>query len=449
MMRTRKRTTQWIGLLSLIAVTLIGSHGASADQANPVKLQQLVDDAKSGDLVKLPPGQYEGPVVIKKKIRLVAEGEALLINRSSKPALRIQADDVQVTGLHVVQESSAEQSAAVLVSASGAKLDGLRIQTRAYGIMLRDANRNDIQRTRIDWVDEPGRPPAKMSEKRNGIDLFNSHDNRIRSNEVSGMNDGIYLESSHRSTVENNRIEHSRYGVHCMYTEGTMVRGNIGAYNVTGAMVMGVKDAEVSGNTFFKQSENVNSQGLLLFDVQTSRIHGNQVEGNRVGLYIEQSQNNELYDNNVLRNFVGIQLLESDGNRFTNNNFIGNVIEAEATDSVNNTLKGNFWDSFRGIDLEGDGLSDIQYGLNPFFQRLTAAVPAFQLFFQSPGMSFLENMFTSDQTEWASDQAPLMHPASNSQAASGNAGSGATLAVSLMLFLISIFIIYYAGVRRT
>lgn len=449
MMRTRKLACLWTGLMSLIAVTFMGSHGVSADQANAAKLQQLVDEAKSGDLVKLPPGQYEGPVVIKKKIRLVADGEALLINRSSKPALRILADDVQVKGLHIMQESSAEQSAAVLVSANGAKLDGLQIQTRAFGIMLRDANRNDIRRTRVGWMDEPGQPPAKMSEKRNGIDLFNSHDNTIRNNDVSGMNDGIYLESSHRTTVENNRIEHSRYGVHCMYTDGTVVRGNIGAYNVTGAMVMGVKDAEVAGNTFYKQSENVNSQGLLLFDVQTSRIHGNQVEGNRVGLYIEQSQQNELYDNNVLRNFVGIQLLESDGNRFTGNNFIGNVIEAEATDSVNNMLKGNFWDSFRGIDLEGDGFSEIRYGLNPFFQRLTSAVPAFQLFFQSPGMSFLESMFTSDQTDWAADEAPLMHPASQGPAASGHAGSGATLAVSLILFLISISIIFYAGVKRT
>src|SRR5690606_32929135 len=105
--------------------------------------------------------------------------------------------------------------------------------------------------------------------------LYESHDARIENNEVFDMKDGIYLEKSHRASVEENRIYRSRYGIHCMYTNGTIVRSNEGEYNVTGAMIMGVRDAVVTDNSFRKQSENVHSQGLLLFDVQTSLIERN------------------------------------------------------------------------------------------------------------------------------------------------------------------------------
>lgn len=66
---------------------------------------------------------------------------------------------------------------------------------------------------------------------------------------------------------------------------------------------MGVDDAVVTGNQFVKQSENVNSQGLLLFDVHTSRVDDNIVEGNRVGFYMEDSSDNVLSNNRVLRNY--------------------------------------------------------------------------------------------------------------------------------------------------
>jgi nitrous oxidase accessory protein len=232
-----------------------------------------------------------------------------------------------------------------------------------------------------------------------------------------------------------------------MYTEGTLVRNNVGTYNVTGGMVMGVTDAVVEGNSFTKQSENVNSQGLLLFDVHTSKIKNNRVEGNRVGIYIEQSSKNDIRDNSVERNFVGIQFLDSEGNKLQANDFIANVINAEATDSPDNQLTGNFWDSFSGIDADGDGRSDIAYVINPFFQQLTHQTPSFQLFFQSPGMQFLETMMQAGRESWTMDDAPLMKPAGE-QAKAGK-HKLYSLLVSLGLLILSMTIIYKTGVKRT
>ncbi|WP_409340597.1 nitrous oxide reductase family maturation protein NosD [Paenibacillus sp. MBLB4367] len=432
----------------VLYMTAATSHAQALAMSPIDKLQDLIDQTKAGQTVRLPAGIYEGTLIINKPLHLLAEQETRIVNTSKNPAVSITADGVKLEGLTITQNAE-EESSAVFVSANEVVLEKLIIYTRSFGILLRDADRNEIIDCRIEWLERPDLPPVKLSEKRNGIDLYHSHENTILQNDITGMNDGIYLESSHKSAVERNRIKNSRYGVHCMYTEETIVRGNTGMFNITGAMVMGVKDAEVSGNSFMKQSESVNSQGLLLFDVQTSRIYDNKVEGNRVGLYIEQSNKNELWNNDVFQNFVGIQLLESEGNRFTANRFIGNVIDAESADSVDNELYGNFWDSFRGIDTDKDGMSDIAYAINPFFQSLTSDTPAYQLFFQSPGMVFLESMMSAGKEEWTTDNAPLMSPDKEEDELSPSSNSvvGVT-AISFLLLAISITTITVTGVKR-
>ncbi|WP_165452179.1 right-handed parallel beta-helix repeat-containing protein [Paenibacillus thalictri] len=411
-------------------------------------LQQLIDGTPAGGTLVLPEGEYEGTAAIRKPLTIRGTSDVRISGGGSdKPVIAIEASGVRLENLQISQMSKAE-TAAVLITAERTVIDSLRIDTRSFGIMLRDSGHNEIVNSVIRWQASPAKAnQAKLSDKRNGIDLFNSHDNRIYGNSISTMNDGIYLENSHRNTVENNRIDHSRYGVHCMYTDGTIVRGNIGSFNVTGAMVMGVKDAIVSGNTFTKQSENVNSQGLLLFDVQTSLIEDNKVEGNRVGFYIEQSQRNEIRHNEVLQNFVGIQLLESEGNRFQENRFTGNVIESEASESSANLFISNIWDSFQGIDTDGDGVSNTAYAMNPFFQKLTSATPAYQLFFHSPGMLFLESMFTAGKEEWTVDKTPLMRSGDKPSAARTQE-TLTMLCAALLLTVSSITTIIYLGVRR-
>ncbi|MFD0711978.1 nitrous oxide reductase family maturation protein NosD [Paenibacillus sp. GCM10027626] len=437
---------------SLFVVCLALQFGiypaSAANQTETANLQHLIDAAASGERLVIPTGSYEGAIIIDKPLTIQAERGARLINRTPDAAVTVQADGVQLQGLEIIQEVKGE-AAAVLVSAADVRLTELSIKTRAFGILLRDAQRNEIRDSKVVWMDEEGRSPVKMSGKRNGIDLFKSHDNVIAGNQVAGMNDAIYVESSDRNEVTGNQVDSSRYGVHLMYTEGTAVRGNFGSFNITGAMVMGVKGAEVTGNTFFKQSESVNSQGLLLFDVQHSLIKDNKVEGNRVGLYVEQSHNNTFIHNAVLRNFIGIQLLESENNHFKSNDFIANVIEAEAVDSTGNELEANFWDAFKGIDVDGDGRSDTTYAINPFFQQLTSRTPAFQLFFQSPGMLFLENMFAEGRDSWATDRAPLMKPALyKPEGADRHGQAGVLFASAVMLLIAGATIIYYAGGRR-
>ena len=413
------------------------------------ELQALIDRTAVGDTLVLPEGSYNGPITISNPITIIGNDSVEITSlEEQSPIIQIDSDQVTLRNLKISQPLAAD-NAALLITGNNAVLDTLTIDTSSYGIVLRDGGQHEISNTTIRWTPASSSKQSKLSDKRNGINLFNSHGNRIHNNRISRMNDGIYLESSNRNIVENNKVDHSRYGIHCMYTNQTIVRGNTGEYNVTGAMIMGVRDAEVRDNRLVKQSENVNSQGLLLFDVQTSRIINNRVEGNRVGLYIEQSHKNEFEHNEVIQNFVGIQFLESNQNQFINNDFVGNVIPAEANESTDNRFERNYWDDFHGIDTDGDGRSDMKFAMNPFFQRLTSVTPAFQLFFQSPGMQFLENMYTAGKEEWTTDKAPLMNPSARELKPAKDNNDPKVWMLGIVLFLGSITIITKMGVKRT
>lgn len=397
---------KWALLALLVVLAMM--HGSSARAEDELMgLQEIVDQANPGATLVLKPGTYQGPVVVNKPltIRTEGEGNVELMNTSRLPALTIDADGITVTGLHIT-DGMVKETPTVLVRGHRAVLNGLYIRTGGDGIAVRDADEGLVTNTTIDWAAEG----VRLADKGNGVDVFNGHRWRFMDNTIRDVHDGIYLENSDDTRVTGNRIERSRYGIHCMYTNRTVIEQNEGSLNVTGAMVMTARQVSVIGNSFSKQSENVNSQGILLYDTHDSILADNTVDGNRVGLYVELSTGNRLENNEVRYNFVGIQLLDSSSNSIAHNRFTGNVADAQARSSEDNRIIENYWDNFRGIDANGDGNSDISYAINPLFQELTKKRPAFQLFFQSPGMVFLEGLYQSDRDRWTTDAAPLMTP---------------------------------------
>ena len=419
----------------LLAAALFGAALPAAPPAaaaeDPRPLQPLVDAAPEGAVLRLESGVYAGPVTIGKRLAIEAaeDGAVTVVGADEAPAVTVAAAGAGLRGLRIGQTGGRDLPA-VLVVSPDVTLDGLDIETEGFGIRLEGADRSVVRASSV----RSSRPPGgRFTERKNGIDLYETNGASIEDNTVVAMYDAIYIENSDDVRITGNTVESSRYGIHVMYSDRTVIAGNTGRMNVTGAMVMTADGALIEGNHFEKQSENVNSQGILLFAARHSIVRGNTVSGNRVGLYVESSSDNRIEDNGITDNFMGLQLIDSEGNVITGNRWIGNVADAGAQRSGANRIERNFWDAFSGVDADGDGASDLPYAVNPFFLSLTERRPVFQLLFQSPGMKFLEGLYSADRSGWAADAAPLMKPARVPEGADKEPGRAAGLAGAALL----------------
>ncbi|WP_245363394.1 right-handed parallel beta-helix repeat-containing protein [Cohnella thailandensis] len=448
--RGARSSRLWIALIIALAfLTGTDLSRAFSSSTEGVLLQPLIDATPQGETLLLDKGQtYVGPAIIAKEITIRSEGEATVTNDSEEPVITILADGVVLQDFIVRNLNKDPKKPAILVQSDRNRLERLRIVAQGGGIYLRDANDNEIRGSRIEGANSANRKEA-FSKRGNGIDLHGSSRNLIEDNTIIHMHDGVYVESSNAATVRNNYASDSRYGFHFMFSGQPVLEENIGEGNVTGGMVMGVEGAIVHDNRFDKQTENVNSQGILLFDVHRSEISGNRVDGNRVGLYIENSTENILSDNEVSRNFIGMQMIQSDTNSFRNSAFVGNVIQAQSTESVDNELRGNYWEDIEGLDTNGDGYSDMTYEIDPFFLQVTKDIDAFQVFFQSPGMPFLAQMFQADTSNWLKDLAPKMEPPDWYDIAEVSDNRWFPLTLGVLLLILSITIIYRWGYRKS
>ncbi|MFX3649787.1 MAG: nitrous oxide reductase family maturation protein NosD [Paenibacillus sp.] len=444
------RISGLIFLIGMMFVLLSVPHSkamAVSGERDLIPLQPIIDRYAPGDVIQLASGRYSGPLTIDKELTIQGGPSVTVVNAEPVSAITIRSDGVKLNEF-TIEHNANEQTAAIQVEGRNSELTDLHVRTQAYGMIIRNSGQATIQRNMITWV---GADSATSSQKGNGIDLYNAHDSYIEGNEITGMRDGIYLENSHKSIVQNNKLLHTRYGIHCMYIDGSSVMDNTGEGNMTGAMIMGVKNTVISGNSFRKQSTHVHSQGILLYDVHQSSVHNNIVEGNRVGMNIAESSGNEIRGNAVLRNYIGIQLVLAEANEFTGNQLVSNVIEASALDSPNNVMMKNYWDSFQGLDLNQDGISEISYAINPFYEQLVSRNSAYQLFFQSPGMVFLSDLFTEGREQWTTDMSPRMSIDTGSDLhmpvdiATGNS---VVWIIGLVLLAIATFIIIYMGVLR-
>ncbi|MGD8192167.1 right-handed parallel beta-helix repeat-containing protein [Brevibacillus ginsengisoli] len=436
-------------VLLLVVFILASFHEtALAKGQSSNNLQQLIDRTPSGGTLNIPPGIYQAPIMITKPIKLKGE-RATIAHDGKGPALTVKSDQVYLEGIHIQAAHLSKKDPTILIQGKHNTLQQITIETSGSGIFLRQSQDNQIKQVVIRGLWDGTNEQSRLSQRGNGIDLLESHRNEISNCQISSMHDGIYLESSDDNRVVDNQVNRSRYGYHFMYSARPILEGNRGDQNVTGAMVMGADNATVVHNQFRKQSENVNSQGLLLFEVNHSLIRDNVMDGNRVGIYVEKSSDNKLVKNQVVRNFIGLQMKGSANNQIVQNDWLANVTQVESMDSSSNQVNHNYWDDFQGLSLSGTNESDLPYHISPFFLKLATRNPAYQMFFHAPGTVFLEGLLYTDQSQGMTDPAPLMKP-STAGMTDNDKGQTVTYSVFVsMLLFVSSCVLYLLFGRKT
>ena len=109
------------------------------------------------------------------------------------------------------------------------------------------------------------------------------------------------------------------------------------------------------------------SSGLVLDGAKSCAVEGNTVLGNARGIVVEGASPGTIVASNVFED--NAQSVAGAGKR-------------RASDGPR--ARGNYWDDYKGYDLDGDGIGDAPYRRSRGFSTLVVKEPLLGVFFGSP-----------------------------------------------------------------
>jgi nitrous oxidase accessory protein len=367
--------------------------------------------ARPGARVVVKAGVYREPViVVDRALTIAGEPGAVIDGDGSHQLMTVTADDVTIRGLELrhVATSYVEDRAAIKVQdATNCVIEDNRIEDAFFGIYLARVDRCRVTRNRLHAI------KGRESASGNGIHLWTSNHVTITDNVITGHRDGIYLEFVHESDVEGNVSEANlRYGMHFMYSDDCRYVANTFRRNGSGVAVMYTKRVTMTDNRF-EDNWGAASYGLLLKEILEPVLIGNHFTRNTVGLLVDGATRLRAEHNEFADNGWALKLLASaqDG-RFTRNDFTGNTFDV-ATNSRETTTSfaGNYWDDYRGYDLDRDGTGDVPHHPVRLFSLLVAQNEPVLITLRSPFVALLdlaERVLPSLTPETLVDASPSM-----------------------------------------
>jgi nitrous oxidase accessory protein len=346
-----------MGLVSVLALArlVVGPGGEYRTIAEALLA------ARPGDTIEIRAGTYREPrLLIDRPVTIVGRDQPLIQGAGDHTILEVRADGVVIEGLtlrHVRPAGTEDRAAIRLEGVRGCRVTRNRIEDAFFGIYAAKAADCLIADNRVIG---PGRVEA---ESGNAIHLWSSQGMTVERNEVTGHRDGLYLEFVTGSRLSANSSHgNRRYGLHFMFSDSCAYDRNVFRRNGAGVAVMYTRRVTMTDN-LFADNQGPTAYGLLLKDIDDSWVAGNRFDRNTVGLYLEGSNRQRVSDNRFTANGWAVRVLANAlDNEFSGNSFVGNAFDV-ATNSRTATsrFRGNFWDRYRGFDLDGDGRGDVPH----------------------------------------------------------------------------------------
>jgi nitrous oxidase accessory protein len=383
-------------ILALLA-TWIATSGASGEVyrigAEDSDLQATIASARPGDVIELSEGTWQGPIRIEVPLILRGRGRGSVIDGAGKGRVVVVASaGVRVEGLQVRNSGSdvGASDACIYVEpqATGAVVRDNELRECAFGIWV-----HETDGAQIVGNDVESRQELRVTDRGNGLHLFNASNLVVRGNRVRNARDGIYVSATEDSLIEHNVAEQLRFGIHYMYSYSNTIRGNVTNDNVIGIALMESRNLLVEDNRAARNTRN----GLLFRDVQDSRILRNRLEKNGNGMFFFSSTENVILDNQILGNEMGLKVWAgSRRNRVEGNVLRGNreqVFYVGAEDQLwGETGRGNHWGDYLGWDQDGDGIGDRPHRVDSFTAGLLYRYPSAALLLRSPALEALAHL---------------------------------------------------------
>ena len=198
-----------------------------------------------------------------------------------------------------------------------------------------------------------------------GITIMYGNNNTILNSSLDNTYHGILvITNSFDNVISGNIMKNCYYGITLYYDNNTIISRNVIEKSYWGIYISSVYNTTVSENIV---SDN-NDIGILISNCNNSEISKNSVENNNKGIYLSSSKEN-VVSRNIIRNNKehGVYISEnidpspSTQNLFFQNSFLNNSVHAydDGIDNYwNNSIIGNYWDNYTGIDSNDDGIGD-------------------------------------------------------------------------------------------
>ncbi|QGX98377.1 nitrous oxide reductase family maturation protein NosD [Roseovarius faecimaris] len=357
----------------------------------PGGLTAALAEAQDGDVLRLEPGAYAGPIVLDRSLTLDGGGAAHIDGGGNGSVITVTAEDVTVQGLTITgsgdDHETIDSGVQLTKTAHGAVVRDNILRGNLYGIDIHGARNSTVENNIIE-----GQQHDKMNRRGNGVYVWNAPGAVVTGNDIRWGRDGIFVNSSKKNSFTRNRFRDLRFGVHYMYANQSEVSDNISIGNHLGYAVMYSTRVTVTGNL----SVDDRDHGVMLNYTNDSVITGNLVRGGGTEkcAFLYNSHKNRFENNRFEACEIGIHFTAgSDRNRIVGNAFIGNQTQVKYVstkwDEWSEDGRGNYWSDFVAYDLNGDGLADTPYRPNDAMDHVLWTQPSAKLLLGSPAVQLV------------------------------------------------------------
>lgn len=400
----RARTVVFVGLVAACGWLLAAWRQAALAAEKPSQAPQLVvcpncrlrklgealAAAAPGARVIVQAGLYaEGTVTVNKPVEITGQGYPVIDGLGRGDVIRVTANDVTIRALWVRNSGSSAMGDPAAIKAVGVSrclIEDNRVSDSLFGIRLDKGSDCVVRHNEL----RGGATSASYSG--NAIHLWNSQRVVVEGNRARGWRDGLYFEFTRGLRVQGNLSENNlRYGLHTMYSSDNRYRQNVLRANQGGVVLMYSRQLTVLDNRS-ERHWGAACYGALLKDLDASRFEHNRFAGNSVALVADNANGNVVAANDFVQNGFALRILASSSdNRFSGNAFAANAFDVITNGTrSDNLFAANYWDRYRGYDLDHDGIGDVPYYPVSLFALLLGEYPQAILLLRSPLVSLLD-----------------------------------------------------------
>ena len=358
-------------------------------------LQDAIDNAEKGSILKLPKGVYKGSITINKPLTIIGKEDGVIIDGEQEGTV-ITITSPFVTLKNLIVQGSGERhdrlDAAIKMSNSRqSEISDCTIRDSLFGIDISMTNNSIISNNYITSKDLP------LGLRGDGLRLWYSNDNIVSKNRIIKSRDMVVW-YSHGNQILDNYGEQNRYSLHFMYAGKNIVKNNNYKLNSVGIFFMYSQDTIAQGNTI-QSSLGATGMGIGLKDVSNFTLKDNTIIYCAQGLYIDRSPfepdtNNWIEDNKILYNAEAMHFHSiSENNIIKGNKILGNiediVNDSRGSKTNENEIVGNFWDNYEGFDKNNDNIGDTPHKVYQYADQLWVYNKDVKFFYGSPVISLL------------------------------------------------------------